>query len=94
MHANQPSYQQLKELLVDSDSLLSQLGLHKATFMIPTDGKGMRIRVSGPKGQCTTGNRILDCKLPDGEIVSVLFEICDDFKLVEPLSRGQKRMKN
>ncbi len=81
-----PSYQQLKTILADSDSLLSRLKLKDATFMIPTDGKGFRIKVSGPKQQCTPGKRTLDCKLPDGETVSVLFEVCDDYEPVEPLS--------
>ncbi|WP_339735201.1 hypothetical protein [uncultured Gimesia sp.] len=90
MHTNQPTYQQLKELLADSDSVLTRLGLPNATFMIPTDGKGMRILVSGPKQQCTPGSRVLDWKLSDGETVSVLFEICDDFTPVEPLSRTEE----
>ena len=90
MPTKQPSYQQLKDLLADSDSLLSRLDLDDATFMIPTDGKGLRIRVSGPKQQCKPGNRTLDCKLPDGETVSVLFEICDDFEPVEPLLGAEK----
>lgn len=91
MPPNKPSYQQLKNLLADSESLLAQLNLDDATFMIPTDGKGLRIRVSGPKQQCQPGNKILDCKLPDGETVSVTFEIFDDFELIEPLSCTEVR---
>ncbi len=90
MPSKKPSYQQLKNLLSDSGSLLSRLDLDDAILMIPTDGKGLRIRVSGPKHQCKPGNRTLDCKLPDGATVSVLFEIRDDFEPVEPLSGTEK----
>lgn len=90
MATNKASYQQLTRLLEDSDTLRARLGLEEATFMIPTDGKGLRIRVSGPKHQCKPGTKTLDCTLPDGETVSVSFEVHDDFRLVEPLSGAHR----
>ena len=86
MAMKKASYEQLKHLLEDSDTLRTRLGLDEATFMVPTDGKGLRIRVSGPKHQCETGTKTLNCTLPNGDTVSVSFEIHDDFQPVEPLS--------
>ena len=94
MPTKKPSYEQLKSLLADSDSLLSCLQLDEATFMIPVDGKGLRIRVSGPKYLCKPGKRTLDCTLPNGETISVLFEIRDDFEPVEPLSKVESDVNN
>ncbi len=89
MPSQEPSFEQLRDLLHDNSALLSKLDLDDANFMIPTDGKGLRIRVSGPKHKCEPGNRTLECKLPDGETVSVMFEIHDDFEPVEPISKQE-----
>lgn len=88
MTEQKATYQQLREIIEDSDSLISELELTNANLYIPTDGKGLRICVSGPKGQCSPGTKMLTRKLKDGETVAVQIEIHDDFRPVKPLDGG------
>ena len=85
MPEKQATYEQLKEVLKDYDSLLSALEITDGNLYIPTDGNGLRIRVCGPKGQCKPGKKKLNRTLRDGQSVVVKVEISDDYSPIEPL---------
>ena len=80
------SYQQLTHLLEkNSDLLCKSLGLTEAIFMIPTDGEGLRIRVSAIEGECDPGTKKMAIEVPNEEPLNVIFEIVDDYEPMKPL---------
>ena len=79
------TYQQLSELVEnETDLLLNTLGLSEALFVVPTDGKGLRIRVSAIAAECSSETKTVKLELGNKEPVDVEFEILDDYKPIKP----------
>ena len=90
---NEPlSYQQLAELVEkDTELLLEALELSEALFFIPTDGKGLRIRVSAIPAECSSETKTVKVELPNKESVDVEFEIVDDYEPIKPQSISEQK---
>jgi hypothetical protein len=85
------SYQQLSELVEkESDLLLDTLGLSEALFVVPTDGEGLRIRVSAIAAECSSETKTVKLELSNKEPVDVEFEIVDDYKPIKPQPISEK----
>lgn len=82
------SYQELSELVEnESDLLLAALELSEALFVIPTDGNGLRIRVSAIASECEAGTKQLKVSSAKFGEKEVTFEIFDDYEPIVPQSK-------
>ncbi len=79
------TYEDLSEVLRDqSDAIQQTLNVDRANMFIPTDGKGLRIRVSVPQDSPEDLPEQIEMCLTDGTDVDVPLEISRDFQPVKP----------
>ena len=80
------TFEDLQEILTKhSVRLLERLKVREANLSIPTDGQGLRIKVSvhpGTKG--SEKRERVDFELDDGSIVEVRLEVVEDFQEYRP----------
>ncbi len=79
------TFNDLTEVLREqSEAIKQKLNVDRANMFIPTDGKGLRIHVSVPKG-CPDGlPEHIEMRLNDGTDVDVTLEISKDFQPFKP----------
>lgn len=75
------TFNELAEIVRDQSSVIQEkLSVEQANMFIPTDGKGLRIRVSVPKDAPDDLPERLEMSLRDGDDVEVPLEITKDFQ--------------
>lgn len=67
-----------------ADQLNDRLGLRKAQFRIPTDGRGLRVQVCVPPGEKVRLPRSVDLDL-EAETLRIPLEVVEEYEDFEPL---------
>jgi len=79
------TFSDLTEILREqSEAIQEKLNVASANMFIPTDGKGLRIRVSVPHDCPDDLPEELEMRLNDGTDVDVPLDISKDFRPFEP----------
>jgi hypothetical protein len=79
------TFDDLTEVLREqSEAIKNTLNVTKANMFIPTDGQGLRIHVSVPRGDSGKWPEQIELRLNDGTEVVVPIEIIEDYQPVEP----------
>ena len=83
--SRRPTPEELTALLRDHAELLhARLGLRTAQFRIPTDGRGLRVKVSVRPGEKSRLPRSVDLDI-EAETLRIPLEVVEDYEDFEPL---------